>query len=121
MQQPPRLATLIFGCSAIHLARPVHPDMMLSMLSHYSNRPMRSTRKYLAGLLLAISVISCTPHSTYAKSDEDVEHYDARVQGFDPDVEQKSSGTGGCWMLMILMGVVCVSVIFKDAKRTHLD
>ena len=83
----------------------------------------RGVKKSAAALLLAVSLIACNPHSAMARqSDEDIEHYDARVQGYDnPDVELKSSSTGMAWMLVICLGVMCVAVIFKDAKRSHLD
>jgi hypothetical protein len=79
-----------------------------------------SVKKFVATFLLAMSLVSFMPHAAMAGDDED-SHYDARVQQYDPNVELKSSSTGGAWMMMLLMGVVCVSVIFKDAKRSHLD
>jgi len=84
-------------------------------------RPTRSIRRYLAGILLGVSVLFCSPHTASASSDEDVEHYDARVQAYDPNVELKSWGVGGCWVMLIFMAVGCVGVIFKDSKRSHLD
>lgn len=78
-------------------------------------------KKSLAAILLAGSFIACNPHQAIARNEEEVEHYDARVQGYDPDMELKSSSTGMAWMLMVCLGVVCVAVIFKDAKRSHLD
>ena len=72
-------------------------------------------------MLLGASVLCCSPHSALASSDEDVEHYDARVQGYDPNVELKSWGVGACWVVMIMMAAGCVGVIFKDSKRSHLD
>jgi hypothetical protein len=80
-----------------------------------------SIKKSLAALLLAVSLIATTPHSAMAKADDDEAHYDARVQGYSPDVELKSGGSGGNWVLLIFMGVVCMAVIFKDARRSHLD
>jgi hypothetical protein len=82
---------------------------------------VRSFRKSIAAVLLAVSLIASTPQSARAASDDDVVHYDARVQGYSPDMELKSSSTGGCWILLIFMGVICVAVIFKDARRSHLD
>jgi hypothetical protein len=91
------------------------------MTASYQPRFLRSIRKYVAGGLLAVLMIAAAPQSAHASSDEDETHYDARVQGYKPDVELKSGGSGGAWMMLVLMGVVCVSVIFKDAKRSHLD
>jgi len=81
----------------------------------------RSVKKSAAAFLLAVSLIACNPHSAMATREEDIEHYDARVQGYDPTVELQSSSTGMAWMLVIVLGVVCIAVIFKDAKRSHLD
>ena len=85
--------------------------------------PIRSTRKALAAALLAVSFAVCTPHSSYAKPDDSDpdSHYDGRVMGYDPDVELKSGGNGFSWLLVVFMGALCVGVIFKDAKRSHLD
>jgi hypothetical protein len=94
--------------------------MMPSMQSRQKDHP-RPIRKFIAASVLALSLVAATPHGAYASSDEDVEHYDARVQGYDPNVELKSWGNGGSWMMLIFMAVVCVAVIFKDAKRSHLD
>jgi hypothetical protein len=91
------------------------------MRSSSSIHPIRRIRRFAAAMVLAVSVLSCSPHSAMASSDEDADHYDARVQGYDPNVELKTWGVGGCWMLLILMGVGCVAVIFKDSKRSHLD
>ena len=83
----------------------------------------RSIKKYAAGAVLATSLIFAAPHTASAipnKIDDDA-HYDGRVQNFDPDVELPSSSNGMTWFLVLAMGFVCVSVIFKDAKRSHLD
>ncbi len=82
-------------------------------------------KKMIAGFVLGLSLIASTPHSSFATAGpgkiDDPDHYDARVQGYDPDVELPAGSSGGCWFLLICMAVVCVSVIFKDAKRSHLD
>ena len=93
-------------------ARTAHPSAMF-----------RKLKKSTAAFLLAVSLIACSPHSAWAdpgKIDDDA-HYDARVQGYDPDIELPSASSGLCWFLLICFAVGCVSVIFKDAKRSHLD
>lgn len=83
----------------------------------------RSVRKFTASLLLAISLITAVPHSAYADKVkiEDDAHYDGRVQGYEPDVELPSASQGMNWFLLLALGTVCIMVIFKDAKRSHLD
>jgi hypothetical protein len=95
--------------------------MMLNMRMQSLSRPSRSIRKYLAAMVVGASVLCCSPQRAAASSDEDVQHYDARVQGYTPDVELKSWGVGGCWVMLIAMAVGCTAVIFKDSKRSHLD
>jgi hypothetical protein len=87
--------------------------------------PFNRFRKFIAAMLLAVTLIAAVPRSAFAdgpgKIDDDA-HYDARTQGYtDPDVELPPSTNGGAWVLLIFCGVVCVAVIFKDAKRSHLD
>lgn len=93
--------------------------MMLNMTRRF--KFLGAAKRSIAAALLALSLMMATPHRAMASSDDDVVHYDARVQAYNPEVELKSSSIGGAWLLLICMGVVCVSVIFKDAKRSHLD
>ena len=84
---------------------------------------LRPLKKFTAGVFLASSLLFATPHAACAdpgKIDDDA-HYDGRVQGYDPDVELPSGSNGMTWFLVLILGVMCVSVIFKDAKRSHLD
>jgi hypothetical protein len=97
------------------------------MTAHTAHRSrfLTATKKYLAAFVLGISLIACSTPSALAtagpgKIDDDA-HYDARMQGYDPDVELPSTSGGLCWFMLICFSVVCVSVIFKDAKRSHLD
>ncbi len=82
-------------------------------------------RKSIAAMLLAASVLVTSPRSALADGPgklEDSDHYDARVQGYStPDVELPAGSSGMCWFLMIVMAVATCSIIFKDAKRSHLD
>ena len=101
--------------------------MMAHMTVHTARRFrfFVNTKKYLAAFVLAISLIACSTPSALAEHGpgkiDDPDHYDARVQGYDPDVELPAASSGFCWVLLIFCGVICVAVIFKDAKRSHLD
>jgi hypothetical protein len=81
----------------------------------------RAWKRFAIALCLSLTLLASTPARSIAREDPDAVHYDARVQGFNPDVELKSGGTGMMWVVMILLGVICVAVIFMDAKRSHLD
>lgn len=87
--------------------------------THRSSRRSLA-RKVVVALAVWAGTLSVASPAARASA-EDVEHYDARVQGYSPTVEAKSSSTGGAWMLLATMGAACVAVMFMDAKRTHLD
>jgi hypothetical protein len=46
---------------------------------------------------------------------------DARLEGFTGDVKVENDSTALVWLFLILLAVVALSPLFKDAKRTHLD
>jgi hypothetical protein len=87
----------------------------------YDGPMLTRIKKLMVALLLGWTFLVSTPHTAMARQDEDVVHYDARIQGYDPDVEMKASTTGTAWMLTLLLAVVCFLGLFKDAKRSHLD
>ena len=45
----------------------------------------------------------------------------ARLQNYIKPVTVESSSTALTWLLLAVLGVVCIAVVFKSAKRTHLD
>jgi hypothetical protein len=45
----------------------------------------------------------------------------ARFEGFARSVKVESSSLILAWAALLLVGALCVAVLFKDAKRTHLD
>ena len=59
--------------------------------------------------------------ASYAQDEEVV--YNPRVEGYaqDKNVRVEDGSTALTWLLLIFLGVICVSVTFKNAKRTHLD
>ena len=96
---------------------------MMSAMAHRSTRRSPPTRRRaVLALTLALGLSAAAPHSARADDDEP-DHYDARVQGYDtkPDPESKSSGVGMVWVLMVLLGGGCVGVMFMNPKRSHLD
>ncbi len=46
---------------------------------------------------------------------------DARLEGYNPTARLESNGVAMGWLLLIALGVVALAVLFKDAKRSHLD
>jgi hypothetical protein len=57
-----------------------------------------------------------------ARADDDVV-YEARYVGLGetPDAAVLKSGAAGAYFCMVLGGLLCVGVMFKNARRTHLD
>jgi len=76
-------------------------------------------------LLLGAFVLYCTlatPLSVWARSDDsDSSVYDARVQGYATPVQLDSGSTALTWLLLIVLAAIAIGVLFKDAKRSHLD
>ena len=80
-------------------------------------------KKWFAAFCLAIAVAANSPGTALASSSDDEESkvYDARLQGYDKNIQLDSGSTALSWLLLAALGVMCMAVLFKDAKRTHLD
>ena len=76
-------------------------------------------RHQLATLLAAGVFTLAVPCATMAQ-DED-KTYDARLEGHDPSATLEKSGTALTYILLSGLGILCVGVMFRNAKRTHLD
>lgn len=96
----------------------------MARLSSGSRRPgvKRRVTARLAAAAIGVSALACGPgHALASNNSDEDEHFDARVQGYDPTAEVKGASGALQWMMLISAAVVCVGVLFKDAKRTHLD
>jgi hypothetical protein len=56
-----------------------------------------------------------------AADDEEKSPIDARVNGYHQSVALEEDNTALTWLLFAFLGVCGLSVLFKNAKRTHLD
>lgn len=74
-------------------------------------------KQRLAGILLTLLTISASP----ALAQEDAPLPEARLQGYTTNVELEKKGTAVSWMITLVMAAACVGVMFKSAKRSHLD
>ena len=81
--------------------------------------------KQLLVKLLAIAFAILIPVMVFASSsdDEGGDGIDARLKGYkDGTMALKdASGTALVWVLILILGALCVGVLFMNAKRTHLD
>jgi hypothetical protein len=76
-------------------------------------------RAWLACLVLGIGVM-LVPVGARA-ADDDEERIEARIQMYPKSVTTEKGSTALTWMLLFFLAIICVSVMFKNAKRTHLD
>ncbi len=89
--------------------------MMRCMISEHR----RSSRWNIAGvILLALATIMTSPTGALAQ-EADVQT-DGRLEGYPQSVTIEGS-TALTWFLLVILALVTLSVMFKDAKRSHLD
>lgn len=79
-------------------------------------------RRVLAVLLGMVLLASAAvaQGATRQEIEEELTYKDARLVGYPQNV-YLDGGTATTWFLLVFLGVVGFSVLFKDAKRTHLD
>lgn len=76
----------------------------------------------LYGWCCALVVLLMSPAMTLARrAEEEREIVDARLEGYKENISLAPSGTALMWLLLIFLTAVTVGVMFKDAKRSHLD
>lgn len=85
---------------------------------------MKRMKRQVLAFVLAAMVFLSVPGLALAQReqvDPDAKP-DARLEGYAENVKlSKPGSTALTWILMIGLGVICFAVLFKDAKRTHLD
>jgi hypothetical protein len=69
-------------------------------------------------MLMAVAAL-LTPGVALAQ-DEAVKN-DARLEGYATKVTVDSDSTALSWLLLVFLAMVALGVMFKNAKRTHLD
>lgn len=80
---------------------------------------MTFMKQQLLAWVLAAMVFLTAPGMAMA---QDEEKPDARMEGYAENVKLAEPGsTALTWLLLVGLGVICFGVLFKDAKRTHLD
>jgi len=55
------------------------------------------------------------------KEDEETALLEGRLEGYNTAVRLPSGSTALTWILIGFLGVIAISTLFKNAKRTHLD
>ncbi|HZK82572.1 MAG TPA: hypothetical protein VFC46_15925 [Humisphaera sp.] len=76
--------------------------------------------RFLAAVLSVGSVLLPILGTGNAARAADQLKEDARLEGYKERVILDAGGAQ-YYLLLGLLGIICVSVMFKDAKRSHLD
>jgi len=90
---------------------------MIDVVKHLTFR--RTAARWVIAALIAMPGSLWVTHPAAAQEDE--EKTDARLEGFSGEVKVENGSTALVWLGFILLTVVALSPLFKDAKRTHLD
>lgn len=86
-------------------------------------RPRRSwargARSRVAGAVLGLLVLVARPPVVHAQQgDEDT---DGRMEGYPQQVWLEKGSAGSTYLITVILAIVAVSVLFKNARRGHLD
>jgi len=84
---------------------------------------MMNVMKYRLMSLYVTLAILLTPVIALARSteDEDTVKLEARLEGYTTKVRLDSSSTALTWLMIGFLCAIAIAVLFKNAKRTHLD
>ena len=92
--------------------------MSRTMMTRTRNALKHHAIRLFCAATLSTTLLVAPAVSTLAADEEKIP--DARLEGFGRNVKVEG-GTTGTWVLFVVLSVVCMSVLFKNAKRTHLD
>jgi len=81
----------------------------------------RVKRRLITAWLMALSVLApVLGGASVARADDDAKSHDARLEGYSgKPVFDADAGVGTYYLLIALLMVLGLSVLFKDAKRSH--
>ena len=84
---------------------------------------MMKTMKYRLMSLYVTLAILLTPVIVLARSSEDEEtvKLEARLEGYTTKVRLENNSTALTWLMIGFLSAIAIAVLFKNAKRTHLD
>ena len=85
-------------------------------------KPVRwvPVRWVLLACLWAFTLAAVLAPGVALAQEEEVER-DARLEGYPSKVSLDNDSTALMWILLIFLGAVAMGVMFKNARRTHLD
>jgi hypothetical protein len=78
-------------------------------------------KRRLLTILLAAMTLALPLCSALAAADDEGVRPNVKLEGYPRVVKSEDSSTALTYILLIFIAGVCVAIMFKDAKRTHLD
>jgi hypothetical protein len=81
---------------------------------------MTHMKRKLMALAVGLTMLGAAPMSALA-DDTTPKSYDGRLDDYIKPVTLDNSGTGLTYFLWAALGALALAVMFKDAKRSHLD
>ena len=100
--------------------RPNFPRSHRSRTRAAGPRRAGGLRARVLSACCALALLAGAPAAVHAQSASD-ETTDARLQGYAGRPALEKSGVGPTWLLFIALSIIGCSVLFKNAKRSHLD
>ena len=91
------------------------------MIEKMKNVRMNRLRRGLRSAGLRIVLAACLLSAVPALGQEDEVEHDARLDGYAENVILDGDSTALTWLLLVLLGSIAMAVMFKNARRTHLD
>jgi hypothetical protein len=85
------------------------------------NMSPRTKPRFAVAFLTAVALIGpVLLPAGVARADDATAKYDARLEGYSHKVALDAN-TAPSYLLLTALGVIGIAVMFKDAKRSHLD
>ena len=69
----------------------------------------------------SLLVLLANPLSALAQDEAERTILDARLEGYKSNVTLEGGSSALTWILFIVLTLLALGGLFKDAKRTHLD
>jgi hypothetical protein len=77
-------------------------------------------RRFIAAFVTCC-VLAMPTAARAAVEEEVAPTNDARTEGYEQKVQLKNPSAVFAWFVFAPLGIITLGVLFKDAKRTHLD
>ena len=76
-------------------------------------------KQRLITLWCVVAAVLCWP--ALALAEDEAPRVDAKFEAYGKLVKVEPASATLLWIVFVLLAAVCIAVLFKDAKRSHLD